>query len=132
MALRATNTDESVRGGRLSSRRAERKLGGGPEGPPHERVFNGAELGVRSIAPVPVPSLPPNLDRRPAAFAFRFACRLPDVALRLAHGLLGFEPRLPAFAHSLDTGSPRFSTRFPRVIVPVAERHKWRHQENRQ
>jgi len=39
MALRATNTEESVRGGglpacrRLSSRRAERKLGGGPEGP---------------------------------------------------------------------------------------------------
>ena len=38
MALRATNTDERVRGAglpacRLSSRRAERKLGGGPEGP---------------------------------------------------------------------------------------------------
>jgi len=39
MALRATNSDEGVRGAglaacrRLSSRRAERKLGGGPEGP---------------------------------------------------------------------------------------------------
>jgi len=39
MALRATNSDEGVCGAglptcrRLSSRRAEQKLGGGPEGP---------------------------------------------------------------------------------------------------
>jgi len=50
MALLATNSDGGVCGAglpacrRLSSRRAERKLGGGPEGTPHERVFNGASV----------------------------------------------------------------------------------------
>jgi hypothetical protein len=80
------------------------------------------------VLPKCLASFPARLRCRPSGFARGIPYRLPDFAFSLAYRLPRVFSRPAALAERFYAGAARFHTCRPSLIVPIAERQKWREQ----